>query len=262
MHEPKTLADWKPILEELGFESKYYDYLDCELVGVDWIKGGEHIITESCYSKEYWNYIRSLPEGTEFEPDWSQCEVVGITIQTKEFGYPEGQYDFDGVWEGNIRLTEDSYFENFSSLSLDYFREALWMSRNPISAKNEIVKGYMREVDLFLQRYDSMLTKLGFVEAGSSFLHVGGSIIETEPYLEYSHCNPYNLGGIILSYNMFTKKLFWTKHVDNPEDNRRGLKPYFSYQLNVNDLDIEDFKSELIDHLQHYNLINKQDETD
>lgn len=29
--EPVTLADWQKILEDLGFEHKYYDYLDCEL---------------------------------------------------------------------------------------------------------------------------------------------------------------------------------------------------------------------------------------
>ena len=33
--EPVTLADWQKILEDLGFEHKYYDYLDCELLKIN-----------------------------------------------------------------------------------------------------------------------------------------------------------------------------------------------------------------------------------
>lgn len=255
MTEPETLADWQKILEGLGFEHKYYQYLSGELTCVDWYKGKEHVITFCYYTEEYIEYLKSLPENTEYEPDWTQCPVTEILIETKEFGYPEGSHDFEGHWEGNIRLSDNSYYDNFSSLSLEYFMKALWMSRNPISAKNEIVRGYIKEVDLFLQKYDSMLAELGFVEAGDTLLCTGRYVVETEPYLEYSHCNSYNLGEIVLSYNMFTQKLFWTKHVDNPMDKGKGWKPYFRYQLNVNDIDAEEFKSELIDHLKYHNLI-------
>ena len=254
--EPCTLAEWQSILEELGFEHKYYNYFDSELVGVDWYKGKEHLITETCYSKEYLDYLKELPEGTKFEPDWTRCKVVGIYIETKEFGYPEGRYDYDGNWEGYMTLSENSYWDNFSSLSLEYFHKALWMSRNPISAKNEIVRGFIKEVDLFLQKYGTMLAELGFLEEGNNLLQVGTTLSETEPYIEYSHNNPYNLGEIILCYNMFTQKLFWTKQVENPLDNGKGIKPYFRYQLNVNDISVDEFKEELINHLKYYNLIN------
>lgn len=252
--EPVTLADWQKVLEELGFEHKYYQYLDSELICVDWFKEKEHIITFCYYTEEYCDYLKSLPEGTEYTPDWTQCPVTEILIETKEFGYPEGSHDLDGRWEGNIRLSDKHIYENFSSLSLEYFYKALWMSRNPISAKNEIVVGYAKEVDLFLQKYKEILAELGFEEEGNTLLLVGYEVCETEPYLEYSHRNSYNLGGLIISYNMFTKKLYWTKYVENLEDDRR-LHPYFEYQVNVNDIPAEEFKAELINYLKHLNLI-------
>lgn len=249
----ENLTYWQKILEDLGFESKYYDYLDGVLYGVDWFNGEEYIRTELYYSEEYEKQLRSLPDGTEYTPDWDQCIVHAIEIKTPEFAYPEGSWDEDG-WNGNIRLSDISYHDNYRSLSLENFKKALWMSRNSITAKNKIVRGFIAEVDTFLNRYGNILKELGFEEEGDELLLVGYELSATEPSIEYSHKNAYNLGKLFFSYNMFTEKLYMTKVVNNPNDKRR-LKPYFHYQLNVNDMSEEEFKSEVIEHLKQCNLI-------
>ena len=249
--EPKTLADWQKILEELGFEHKFYQYVCGELTIVDWFKEKEHILTYCCSTKEYDDYLMSLPEGTEYTPDWEQHIVTEIEIETKEFAYPEGHCDIDKEWVGNIKLSDYSYFENFYSLSLDYFNKALWMSRNPIKAKNKIVRKYISEVDLFLQKYSKVLEELKFKEEGDCLLQVGSEIYQTEPFLSYYHNNEYRLGGISFNFNMFTEKIYYTKYVKNKENNYIS---YLKYQINLNDIDSEEFKELLIEHLKNNNI--------
>lgn len=251
--EPKTLADWKKILEDLGFKYESSQYLDSTLTCVDWRKEKEYITTFCYYTKEYCDYLESLPKDTEFIPDYNQCIVMEILIETKEFGYPEGTWTFEGKWEGNIRLSDKRFYENFSSLSLEYFYKALWMSRNPIQAKSEIVLDFTKEINLFLQKYNDILLEFGFQEKGNTLLPVGYEVTETEPCLEYSHCNAYNLGELIIRYNMFTKKLYLTKYINNLEKNR-VWHPYKKYQINVNEISEEEFRTELINHLKRHNL--------
>ena len=249
--EPKTLSDWQKILEKLGFvkDDRYY-FIDNELSAVDWFKDKEHIVTNTCYSKEFSDYLDTLPEGSSFEIDFAQLEVHTIKITTKEFGYPEAEYTFDGTFIGNIELSDNSFHKNFSSLSLDYFLKALWMSRNPIKAKNEIVRKYISEVDTFIKKHGDMLKRLGFREKGDDILLVGYGRVQTEPFIEYYHDNIYRLGGISFSYNMFTEKLYYTKLVKLD----KGRTCYEYHQLNVNDITPEELESELIEHLKLNNV--------
>ena len=60
-------------LEELkvkGFEPKWYGYLDYYLTQIDLYNDIEQRITlEVCYTDEYEEELRSIPEGTEINPD-------------------------------------------------------------------------------------------------------------------------------------------------------------------------------------------------
>jgi hypothetical protein len=134
------------------------------------------------------------------------------------------------------------------------------MIRNPIQAKNEIVRGFISETDIFLEKYKELLKKLGFEERGSSMLNVGSEIYETEPWIEYSHNNKYGLGGLTITYNIFTKRLYYVKQVIRDKSNL--YSGYLSYQLDVNNMTCKEFEAELREHLNYDNLLTDEDETD
>lgn len=244
----ETLSHWQKILEGLGFEHKYYDYLDCELVGIDWYKGKEHIYVGCSYTEEYWDYIHSLLGGTEFEPDWSQCMVNCIKIYTDEFAYPEGHYEGDRFIAG-ITLSDYSGEENFCSLTEPNFRKALEMSRHPIQAKLEIVRKFLNEMHTFFAKHGKTLEDLGWKECGTTFLPVGTGVWSTEPYLDFSYDKNPRI-ELDFNYNLFTEQLEFRKYI--PRDDPKRNKPYNCYLLPVNDLSIDNFREEIITFMKEY----------
>jgi hypothetical protein len=244
------LSSWKELLESLGFESKYYGYLDCELTDVDWYDKDElHLITYTCFTKEYYEFLRdTLKEGEKFEIDWSQCEVTGILIETNEFGYQGGEFKNEGgslVWEGGICLTSNNLTENFNSFTYENFMKALYIARNPIAAKNKIALGYIKETEIFLGKFCSMLNTLGWKQYSSTFLPVGLAISETEPYITFRHPKGRDLWELIFYYNMFTDKLIYLRS----EETNNPLKPYKNYEQNVNEMSVEELKEQVLDYM-------------
>lgn len=248
--EPVTLADWQKVLEDLGFEHKYYNYLDCKLVGVDWYNGEEHIETHTNHTKEYDKYLEGLPEGTEFNTDWNQCIVNSITIDTDEFAYPEVYIRDSNGWKGYIDLNKNNQYNNFSPLTLNYFNKALWMSRHPIQAKNNILKKFLSECDIFFSKFKDMLTKLDYKEKYNCLLRVGEELHETEPYIAFSHCNSYKLVTAEFYFNMFTERLIYVKEIPH-ETKYTGPD---LYQINVNDMTVEELEKELRADLEYWDI--------
>lgn len=245
------LSSWEKLLESLGFKSKYFGYLDSELTDVDWYdKDGIHLVTYTCYTKEYYNFLRNtLNEGEEFEVDWSQCEVTGISIKTNEFGYQGGEFKSIGgseIWEGEIHLTSNNSIENFNSFTYENFMKALYMVRNPISAKNEISLGYIKETEKFLRKHCKMLSDLGWKQYGSTFLPVGTTVLETEPSIVFRYSGECDILELVFRYNMFTNKLVYVyyKETDNP------LNPYKLYELNVNEVSTEELKEYVLNYMK------------
>lgn len=250
------LSSWKDLLESLGFESKYFGYLDSELTDVDWYdKDGLHLVTHTCYTKEYCEYLsNTLKEGEEFEIDWSQCEVTGISIKTDEFGYNGGTFEKSGgilVWKGEICLNSIDLIENFNSLTYENFMKALYMAKNPIAAKNNIALGYIKETEKFLERCLRMLTNLGWKQHSSTFLNVGSSVTDTEPNITFRHPKGHNLWELIFRYNMFTDKLVYVYS----EENDNPLKPYKYYELNVNEVSLEKLEDMIVKYMKKHYMI-------
>lgn len=245
------LSSWKELLESLGFESKYFGYLDCELTSVDWYdKDGLHLVTETCYTDEYLNFLRNtLKEGDEFESDWSQCEVTSISIKTNEFGYNGGILD-EGKWEGEIHLTTIKSKENFTSFTLENFIKALYMARNPIKAKSEIAKGYIEETDKFLEKHGKMLSDLGWKQYGSTFLPVGIIVMDTEPFITFRHPKGRHLFELEFVYNIFTNKLTYTRS----EETGNLLNPYKLYEQNVNEMSTDELKEQILNYMKECNF--------
>lgn len=245
------LSSWKELLESLGFESRYFGYLDSELANVDWYDKDElHLVTHTCYTKEYCEYLRStLKEGEEFEVDWSQCEVTSVSIKTDEFGYNGGTFEKSGgilVWKGEICLNSIDPIENFRSLTYGNFMKALYMAKNPIAAKNSIALGYIKETEMFLERCLGMLTSLGWKQYGSTFLNVGFSVTETEPYITFRHPKGRNVWELVFRYNIFTDKLVYLRF----EETNNPLNPYKKYEQNVNEMSVEKLKEQVLNYMK------------
>lgn len=231
----KTLAEWEKILHKEGFSSKYYDYLDSELISVDWYNGDEHIVTECHHTPEYNKYLSNLGNGAEFETDWNQCIVDGVIIYTSEFGYPRGEIRDDN-WKGMIHISDyNNEYVNFNEFTLNNFHKALWMSRNPIQAKIEICKNFISECEILLKEKGSILKKMGFKQSACTLLEVGKYINTiTAPSIEFKHPDIYNI-ELVFFYNIFTNKLFARRIAPSNELN------IIVYQDNVNDLSDKEF---------------------
>lgn len=241
----KTLAEWEKILHKEGFSSKYYDYLDSELISVSWYNGDEHIKTECHHTEEYNKYLSNFKNGTEFETDWNQCIVDGVIIYTPEFGYPRGDI-FDDKWNGQIRLSEyNNEYINFHEFTMNNFYKALRMSRNPIQAKIEICKKFISECETLFKEKGPILKRMGFKQNYCSLLDVGNHINTiTEPDVSFKHPDIYNI-ELNLFYNMFTGKLFARRIVPSNDFN------IIVYQDNVNDISDEEFKNILNNFLKY-----------
>jgi hypothetical protein len=181
-----TLTDWMIILKESGFRPSYYSYLNGEVINVDLYHDEEYITLDVHLIKPQ-DYI---PD----EPFWDEYEVDKLTIETDVFAYPEGRTNMYGTWEGNIRL-----FGN--TLKPEYFKKALWMCRNPITAKLNIVNGFIQEVQAFKRIHKEVIKSLK--EKENTLLPVGYLLRESEPFIVYSTGQK----DLILKYNMFTDTL-------------------------------------------------------
>jgi hypothetical protein len=191
----KTLNYWQTILNSLGFDIKYYQYIDTELCQTDWYNKDEHIIVCTKYTVEYNEYLKSLPEGIEILPSFDNCIVNSIILETNEFALPECGYE-DGNYKGGITL-------EYGELTIDNLKKALEMIRNPISSKIKIVKRFIEEYEKF--PYKKTLNKLGFIEKSTSLLLIGKVAICSEPYFTYTLDNKVSLN---IYYNIFEDKLY------------------------------------------------------
>jgi hypothetical protein len=233
-----TLSEWIKILNDLEFKEDTFDYVGCELSKITLKHENETIGIFCCYSDEYLEYVNNLPKDTEFVPDYNKCEVESIQIFTKEFAYPIMHYDSNGKFKGCIEL--GYRYDNFNSLTYDNFIKALWMSRNPIEAKLEIVEGFISEVRLFLDKHGDVIKKLNLKEVGNSLLKVGDTLRQTEPYIAYL-CSEHDYFGVYFEYNIFTGKLILKQcKYNSPYDH-----DYVINAINVNDITSEELETEI-----------------
>lgn len=238
----ETLFEWGERLKKLGFSPKFYQYICGELDYVDWYKENEHIQVEIHPTKEYSKYLESLEVGTEYTPDWAQYIVSSITIYTSEFAYPRG-YWYDGKFKGNICL---SNMEDFNSLNATNFEKALWMSRNPIQAKNELVIHFIEETNKLFKLHGELFKKYNLKQQESNILLVGYKLDSTEPIISFKHPK-IRYSTFNLRYNMWIEKLVYDKYVVDA----KGLYGT-NYEINVNNISSEELEQYIKNFLSNY----------
>ena len=70
---------------------------------------------------------------------------------------------------------------------------------------------------------------------------------EPEPHFEFTSQS--NITSIIVSLNMFTRRLVMSVYEENSDD-KCGLKPYLKYVVNVNDWTEERFEDYLLKNME------------
>lgn len=176
----KTAKDYIDFLVQRGYSSAgnqficgYLEYTDLEkkdTLG--------HVTLFTRYTEEYTKELESLPEGTEFEIDFSRVEVTGAWFKTL-ITYPEKTNSFCD--EGTGIIVEGKEFE-------DNFEKVLWISENPTEHELGTIRSHYRNLEYFMKNFKPILMKYDFYECYDSFWDTTERH-SSAPRFDYRHIN-------------------------------------------------------------------------
>lgn len=176
----KTAKDYIDFLASRGYKPAgnqfvcgYLEYTDLEKIDTQ-----GHITLFTSYTEEYSNELESLPEGTEFEIDFSRVEVTGAWFKTL-ITYPEKTNSF--CPEGTGIVVEGKEFE-------DNFEKILWISENPAEHELGTIRIHYRNMEYFIKNFKPILTKYDFYECYDSFWDITERS-SSAPRFDYRHVN-------------------------------------------------------------------------
>ena len=193
------------LLDELktkGFEPRWYDYLDYYLIHIDLYNNIEqHITLEVCYTDEYEEELRSLPEGTEIDPDYSRMECTGAFFECV-ICYPEGPCDETS----GINISD-----------MDYFWKAFEMFQNPSKAKRRIMQLHLEHSEYIEKHFAPILEKYDFYNNYDSYWDCGEkTYIGSQPIISWKY--KYSREDIDFRTDMLTEKLYVNCDIWNEGD--------------------------------------------
>lgn len=192
-------------LEELkvkGFEPRWYDYLDYYLIHIDLYNNIEqHITLEVCYTEEYEEELRSLPEGTEINPDYSRMECTGAFLECV-ICYPEGPV------QGTSGITV---------YDMDYFWKAFELFQNPSKAKKRIMSIHLQHSEYIEKHFVPILEKYDFYNNYDSYWDCSEkTYIGAQPIIGWKY--KYSSKDIDFKTDMLTEKLYVNGDIWNEDD--------------------------------------------
>ena len=192
-------------LEELkvkGFEPRWYDYLDYYLIHIDLYNNIEqHITLEVCYTDEYEEELRSLPEGTEIDPDYSRMECTGAFLECV-ICYPEGPV------QGTSGITV---------YDMDYFWKAFELFQNPSKAKKRIMSIHLQHSEYIEKHFVPILEKYDFYNNYDSYWDCSEkTYIGAQPIIGWKY--KYSSKDIDFKTDMLTEKLYVNGDIWNEDD--------------------------------------------
>lgn len=190
-------------LEIKGFKPRWYDWLDYYLINIDLYSETErHIRLEVCYTDEYEEEIKNLPEGTEINPDYSKMECTGAFFECC-ICYPEGLYQ--GIT--GIDIT-----------NMDYFWKAFEMFLNPSKAKNRIMKIHLEHSEYIEEHLAPVLETYDFYNNYDSYWDCSEkTYIGSQPIIGWKY--KYSSKDIDFKTDILTEELYvngkvWDKNND------------------------------------------------
>jgi len=193
------------LLDELktkGFEPKWYNYLDHYLTHIDLYNDIEQRITlEVCYTEEYEEELRNLPEGTEIDPDYSRMECTGAFFECV-ICYPEGPRNETS----GITISD-----------MDYFWKAFEMFQNPSKAKRRIMQLHLEHSEYIEKHFAPILEKYDFYNNYDSYWDCAEkTYIGAQPIIGWKY--KYSSKDIDFKTDILTEKLYVNCDVWNEDD--------------------------------------------
>lgn len=193
------------LLDELkakGFEPKWYDYLDYYLMRIDLYNDIEQRITlDVCYTEEYEEELRSLPEGTEIDPDYSKMECTGAFFKCV-ICYPEG------LRQGTSGITVSD---------MSYFWKAFEMFQNPSKAKKRIMQLHLEHSEYIEKYFVPILEKYDFYNNYDSYWDGSNKIyIGSQPIIGWKY--KYSTKDIDFKTDILTERLYINCDIWNDGD--------------------------------------------
>lgn len=190
-------------LEVKGFKPRWYDWVDWYLMGMDLYSEAErHIRLEVCYTDEYEEEIKNLPEGTEINPDYSKMECTGAFFECC-ICYPDGPY------QGTTGIDIND---------LDYFWKAYEMFLNPSKAKNRIMKIHLEHSEYIEEHFAPVLETYDFYNDYDSYWDCDEkTYIGSQPIIGWKY--KYSSKDIDFKTDILTEELYvngkvWDKNKD------------------------------------------------
>lgn len=152
-------------LEERGYEVKYQDILDGEVIGIDLYNSlNKHIRLESSYTDEYMEELENLPEGSEYEIDYSRMICIGAFFECC-IDYPEGAERVMYSVRNGIRLSTN----NRGYCDLEYFWNAFNAFEDPTNHALSVMKAHIEHIGYFNDIIKPILYKYDFINEYDSF---------------------------------------------------------------------------------------------
>ena len=190
-------------LEVKGFKPRWYDWIDYYLTGIDLYSETErHIRLEVCYTDEYEEELKSLPEGTEINPDYNKMECTGAFFECC-ICYPEGPC------QGTTGISINN---------MDYFWKAYEMFLNPSKAKNRIMKIHLEHSEYIEEHFAPVLETYDFYNDYDSYWDCSEkTYIGSQPIIGWKY--KYSSKDIDFKTDMLTEELYvngkvWDKNND------------------------------------------------
>lgn len=250
-----NLKELESLLNSRGFFAKYFDYLGCELIGIDFYdEYDRHLSIETEYQKDYYEYLKTLPEDTEFEVDYNKVHVKKVNFESC-IKYPE-----DNEYNNKCFLTIDEYYNTFPK----YFERAYNAFMNPDLYAIEIQRLHANYTEKFLKVCKPILLKYDFINVYDSYWDAGYYSRRTDscPTFEYKFNN---LDSAYFYTDLLTQKFMINGIEVNFEDFENQLINIFmkwsdgSIKLSYEYLLLDDSKYTKESGYEVYNLISAID---
>lgn len=186
------------------------------------------------------------------DDDYEDFEICDITFYSQSWAYPNAYINECGggieVAEKNcgIRLTNYKQYENLDHEINLYIEQAVKMFKDPLTYQNWLLKMFLDEQTLFIEKHYSMLKEMGYWMAESGLYKRGfENEYTSEIYVEFKTVT--GLSNLYVRQDLFTGK--WAIDVSKRKTHitHGNEEQNLHYRYNVNDLSVEELKNIILE---------------
>lgn len=180
--------------------------------------------------------------------DYENFEICDLTFYSQSWAYPNAYINECGggidVAEKNcgIKLTDFKQYGNLDHEINLYTEQAIKMFQDPLAYQNWLLKMFLDEQTLFIEKHYPMLKEMGYWMAESGLYKRGYEHEYTsEIYIVFK--TETGQSDLYIKQNLFTGK--WTIDISEkkPYIVNNSENPNLYYQYNVNELSVDELRN-------------------